>query len=59
MRHWFCREVPVGDLKLGCDLTQLGDDFGGKLPADGMSAQNAGVDVQKFHGPKLFHGIGL
>jgi hypothetical protein len=57
MRHRLGREVPVGHFQVR--QTQLGDDFSGKLPADGMSALNDGVDVQKFHGPKPFPGIGL
>ena len=35
---------------LGRGLAQPFDDGGGNLAADGVGAENAGVDVQKFHG---------
>ena len=53
MRHRLGREVPVGDVQVWCGLTQLSDDFGGKLPAHGLSAHNAGMTCRSFM-PKPF-----
>ena len=44
------REVAIADLKARIGLAQPFDDGGGNLAADGVGAENAGVDVQKFHG---------
>ena len=50
MRQRRQREVAIADLKAGIGLAQPFDDGGGNLAADGVGAENAGVDVQKFHG---------
>ena len=44
------REVAIADLNARVGLAQPFDDGGGNLAADGVGAENAGVDVQKFHG---------
>jgi hypothetical protein len=50
MRQRREREVAIADLKAWIGLAQPSDDGGGNLAADGVGAENAGVDVQKFHG---------
>jgi hypothetical protein len=50
MRQRREREVAIADFEAGCGLAQPFDDGGGNLAADGVEAENAGVDVQKFHG---------
>ena len=44
------RQVAIADLEAGSGLAQPVDDGGGNLAADGVGAENAGVDVQEFHG---------
>ncbi len=44
------REIAIAHLKAGIGFAQPFDDGGGNLAADGVGAENAGVDVQKFHG---------
>ena len=50
MRQRREREIAIGDLEARVGLAQPFDDGGGNLAADGVGAENAGVDVQKFHG---------
>ena len=50
MRQRRMREIAIADLKARIGLAQPFDDGGGNLAADGVGAENAGVDVQKFHG---------
>ena len=50
MRQRRQREIAIADLKARVGLAQPFDDGGGNLAADGVGAENAGVDVQKFHG---------
>ena len=50
MRQRRQREIAIADFEAGRGLAQPFDDGGGNLAADGVGAENAGVDVQKFHG---------
>ena len=57
MRQRRQREIAIADVEAGRGLAQPVDDGGGNLAADGVGAENAGVEMQKFHGVTL--GIGL
>ena len=50
MRERRQREVAIADIEAGGGSAQPFDDGGGDLAADRVGAENAGVDVQKFHG---------
>src|SRR5215218_6369129 len=57
MRQRRQRQVAIADLEVGGRLAQPVDDGGGNLATDGVGAEDAGVDMQKFHEVTL--GIGL
>ena len=42
-------EVAIDDIETWRRLTQTVDNGGGNLTADGVRAENAGIDVQEFH----------
>ena len=44
------RQIAIGDVEAGGGLAQAVDDGRGNLAADGVGAENAGVEMQKFHG---------
>ena len=50
-------EVAIDDVEAGRRLAQALDDGGGNLAADGVGAEDAGVDMEEFHGVTL--GISL
>ena len=50
MRQRRQRQIAIGDFEVGRGLAQAVDDGGGNLPADGVGAEDAGIDMQEFHG---------
>ena len=46
-------QVAIDDIDIRCGLAQAFHDRRGNLAADGVGAQHAGVDMQKFHGITL------
>ena len=59
MRERRCGEVAIGHLDAGIGLEQPLDDGGGDLAADGVGAEDAGIDMQEFHGRVTSDGISL
>src|SRR5689334_24422047 len=49
MRERVGTEIAIDDIQAGARPAQAFDDGGGKLSADRVGAEHAGVDMQEFH----------
>jgi hypothetical protein len=49
-----CGEIAIDDFEPAIGLTQTLNNGGGDLPADGVGAEHAGIEMQEFHGGVTF-----
>ena len=50
MQEWLCGKITGNDFNAGMEAELGSDKFGRKSPADRACAENAGVNVEQFHG---------